>query len=299
MFQNLSPRFRAILLALFVTFLWSTSWVLIKFGLEDIPPVTFAGLRFFLAFLVLIPFYLRSSAATPLRQLTGRDWASLLGLGLLYYTITQGTMFVTLTYLPAITFSMLLNGTAVVVAVLGIPLLRELPTRLQWLGMLIFFSGVLLFFYPWDIPAALFAGYFFAAVHILANSLSAVVGRGINRQMRIHPVTVTIVSMGIGSIVMLGIGLVREPTPHLDWRSWAIIAWLAVVNTALTFTLWNLTQRTLTAVESSVINNTMLIQISILAVIFLDATLTWIELVGLALAAVGALLVQLRRRKQK
>jgi len=32
--------------ALFVTFLWSSSWVLIKFGLEEIPPLTFAGLRY-------------------------------------------------------------------------------------------------------------------------------------------------------------------------------------------------------------------------------------------------------------
>jgi drug/metabolite transporter (DMT)-like permease len=44
-----TPRLRAILQALFVTFLWSTSWVLVKIGLEDIPAVTFAGLRYFLA----------------------------------------------------------------------------------------------------------------------------------------------------------------------------------------------------------------------------------------------------------
>jgi len=295
MLQKLSPRLRAILLALLVTFLWSTSWVLIKIGLEEIPPVTFAGLRFFLAFLVLIPLYLRSNRATPLRALSRRDWGSLLGLGLLYYTITQGSMFVTLSYLPAVTFSMLLNGTAVVVAILGIPLLRELPTRLQWLGMLVFFAGVLLFFYPLNIPAALVTGYLLALVHILANSLSAIAGRGINRQKRIHPITVTIVSMGIGSMVMLAIGLLMEEMPSLSLSSWLIIGWLAVVNTAFTFTLWNLTQRTLTAVESSVINNTMLIQITILAVIFLDATLTWLEVAGLIVAAAGALLVQLRR----
>jgi len=40
MFKNISPHFRAVFLALFVTFLWSTSWVLIKIGLEDILPLT-------------------------------------------------------------------------------------------------------------------------------------------------------------------------------------------------------------------------------------------------------------------
>ncbi len=293
--KKISPQLRAILLALFVTFLWSTSWVLITIGLDDIPPVTFAGLRYFLAFLVLLPLQRRSSSGLSLKALTGKDWASLIALGLLYYTITQGTMFITLTYLPAITFSMLLNGTAVVVAILGIPLLHELPSRWQWLGMLVFFGGVFLFFYPVVIPGGQAAGYIFAFIHILGNSLSAILGRGINRQKRIHPVTVTLVSMGIGSITMLVIGIVSEPWPQMSTGSWAIIIWLAVVNTAFAFTLWNLTQQTLSAVESSVINNTMLVQITILAIIFLGATVTGMELLGLGLVSVGALMVQLRR----
>jgi drug/metabolite transporter (DMT)-like permease len=220
---------------------------------------------------------------------------SLLGLGLLFYTLTQGTMFVTLTYLPPVTFSMLLNGSALIVALLGIPLLRELPSRLQWLGMLVYILGVALFFYPLIIPSGQAIGYLFALIHILGNSLSAILGRGINRQGRIHPITVTMVSMGAGSIAMLLIGLSIESWPQLSASNWAIILWLAVVNTAFAFTLWNLTQQTLSAMESSVINNTMLIQIAILAVMFLGTTLTWVEVGGLVLVGLGALLVQLRR----
>ncbi len=297
--SRLSPHVRAILQALFVTFLWSTSWVFIKFGLEDIPPITFAGMRYFLAFLVLIPVYVRTKSTTPLRALTRRDWRNLLGLGLLYYTITQGSQFMGLNYLPAITFSLLLNGTAVIVAILGIFILHEFPTRWQWLGMFIFISGALLFFYPFVIPAGQTIGYLIAIIHILATSLSSIVGRGINRQARIHPLTVTLVSMGIGSIFLLAIGLLSEPLPHFNLTSWAIILWLAVVNTAFAFTLWNHTLRTLSAMESSVINNTMLIQITILAWIFLGETLTWIEIIGLLLAAFGALLVQLRFGRRK
>ena len=73
--------------------------------------------------------------------------------------------------------------------------------------------------------------------------------------------------------------------------------WLAVVNTALAFTLWNLTQRTLSAIETSIINNTMLIQIAILAWLFLGERLSVRAIVGLALAAIGTLIVQLRRAK--
>ena len=68
-----------------------------------------------------------------------------------------------------------------------------------------------------------------------------------------------------------------------------------MVNTALAFTLWNLTLRELSAVESSIINSTMLIQIAILAWIFLGERITWQEGAGLLLAGAGVLLVQLRR----
>jgi drug/metabolite transporter (DMT)-like permease len=72
-----SPRLRAILQALLVTTLWSTSWVLVKIGLEDIPAVTFAGLRYFLAFLILIPVFLLSKKATPPRALSRSNWLRL------------------------------------------------------------------------------------------------------------------------------------------------------------------------------------------------------------------------------
>lgn len=294
MLKGVSHHTKAVGQALFVTFLWSTSWVLIKWGLEDIPPVTFAGFRYFLAFLALVPFYRRSQQATPLRALTRRDWLNLVGLGLLYYTITQGSQFMGLAYLPAITFSLLLNATAVVVAVLAIPLLREFPTWLQWGGVLVFVAGAVVFFYPLAIPAGQGIGYVIAAVHILATSLSSIVGRGVNRGQRIHPLTVTIVSMGVGSVVMLAIGLLLEPWPQLGLRSWGIVVWLAVVNTAVAFTLWNHTLRTLSAMESSIINNTMLVQITVLAWLFLGETLTGVKIVGLVLAALGALLVQVK-----
>ena len=292
--KNISPHLTAVLQALFVTFLWSTSWVLIKFGLQDIPPLTFAGLRYFLAFLTLLPFYLLSDQKNQIQTLSRRDWGALILLGLLFYTITQGSQFLGLVYLPAITFSLLLNGTALVVAILGIFLLREIPTWLQWIGMLVFIAGAAFFFYPFEFPAGVFIGYLIAGIHILATSLSSIMGRGINRQKRLGPLTVTVVSMGIGSIAMLVIGLLVEETPRLNLTGWLIIGWLAIVNTAFSFTLWNHTLRTLSATESSVINNTMLIQISILAWLFLGETLTVLQIGGLFLAAVGTLLVQIR-----
>ena len=75
-----------------------------------------------------------------------------------------------------------------------------------------------------------------------------------------------------------------------------IVAWLAVVNTAFAFTLWNHTLRTLSAVESSILNSMMLIHIAVLAWLFLGEPLSGQKVAGMALAGTGALLVQLRRR---
>lgn len=50
---RVSPRALALAQALFVTLLWSTSWILIEIGLDGIPALTFAGLRDGLAFVLL------------------------------------------------------------------------------------------------------------------------------------------------------------------------------------------------------------------------------------------------------
>jgi drug/metabolite transporter (DMT)-like permease len=94
-------RLVAILQAVLVVTLWSSSWVLIKFGLRDIPPLTFAGLRYVIAFLVLVPLALSRSRLQGLRRLTGHDWWRLTALGLLLYAAGVGMQFVALSYLPS------------------------------------------------------------------------------------------------------------------------------------------------------------------------------------------------------
>ena len=101
--------------------------------------------------------------------------------------------------------------------------------------------------------------------------------------------------MGVGAVVLLATGFLAEDFPRLSPIHWAIVGWLAVVNTAFAFTLWNHTLRTLTAMESSIINNTMLAQVAALSWLFLGESLTWREIIGMALAGIGALIVQRRR----
>ena len=287
----------AVLQALFVTFLWSSSWVLIKFGLEEIPALTFAGLRYSLAFLILAPFVLGSrELRSSLIGLSSAGWLRLIALGLLFYTLTQGAQFVGLVYLPAVTVSLFLSFTPALVALMGIPLLSESPAPMQWGGMLIYLIGALVYLLPVEIPLAA-AGLAAAVIGLLANAGSSILGRSVNREEHLHPLVVTVVSMGVGALVLLAVGLTSQGLPSLSWKSWGLIVWLAAVNTALAFTLWNHTLRRLTAVESSLINNTMLIQIALLAWVFLDEPLSPKGVAGIILAAVGVLAVQLASPK--
>lgn len=294
---NQPSHLRAVVQAMFVTFLWSTSWVLIKFGLTDISPLPFAGLRYTLAFLCLLPFALSSRQLATLHHLPLASWLRLAALGLLFYSVTQGAQFLSLFYLPAMTTSLLLSFTIVLVALLGILLLGERPTAVQWSGTALYLVGVLVYFYPPLLPRGEVLGLIVAGVGVLANALSSVLGRHVNRSGELEPLAVTVVTMGIGAVVLLVGGFLVDGVPQLKLAHWLIILWLAAVNTAFAFTLWNHTLRILSAMESSIINNTMLFQIALLAWLFLGEELTWRRVLGMVLAALGTLAVQIHRRQ--
>jgi drug/metabolite transporter (DMT)-like permease len=287
---------RAILEALFVTFLWSTSWILIKWGLKEIPPLTFAGLRYAIAACVLLPGLWQRRAEVA--ALTRGQWLQLLALGLVFYALTQGGQFLTLKYLDAIPFSLILSFTPVFVAATGTVALRERPSRLQWIGLAATLAGAALYFGPSNPFRGAALGFMLAGLTLCANVVSSLLGRSVNRRRMASPIVVTTISMGFGALLLLGAGLGMQGLPALTLKGWGIIVWLAVANTAFAFTLWNRTLRVLSATESSVINNTMLIQIAILAWIFLGEKPGWLEIVGLLTVAGGTLLVQLRRRQR-
>lgn len=292
----MDSRPAAILLALFVVFLWATSWVLIKIGLQDIPALVFAGLRYVLAFALLLPVFFLRGGVGSLRAISRSQAVKLLALGLLLYGVTQGAQFLALAYLPAVTVNLLWSFSPVWVAALGIRFLDERPTGFQWLGILLALAGAGIYFFPAAFPANFGAGFAAAMVGILANAGASVIGREINRTRDQGPLLITVVSMGIGSAALLAAGIAIQGLPEIGLRGWGIILWLAVVNTAFAFTLWNFTLRSLTATESSVINGMMLVFIPVLAVLFLDETIDGKEFMGLAAAGAGTLLVQRRRR---
>lgn len=292
-----SPKVKSLLQAILVVSIWATSWVMIKIGLEDIPPYTFAGLRYFLAFLVLLPLAFRNTNLVEIRHLNRADWINLVLLGLFYYTINQGAVYAALAHLPAVSVSLVLSFTSIFTAWIAGRSLSEKLTTLQWLGLALNLLGAFLYFFPVQIPANQMIGLFFAFAAMIGNSFGTVLGRKANISGKASPLTITIISMGVGSIALLGWGLATEPWPQFTRQSFIFLLVMVLFNTAFAFYLWNKALKGLQATEASIINNTIIIQIALLAWVFLGEELTGLDIAGISLAFVGALIVQLPNRR--
>lgn len=300
---KIRSRTFVILQAIFVTVLWSSSWVIIKKGLKEIPPLYFASLRYLLASIVLMGLILSDhKKRNEMLNINRNNIKDLIVYGFVFITLTQGLQFVALDILPAITISFILNFTIFVVVILSTLILDEIPNRNQIIIIIVaVFSGVG-YFYPLDsVNISLYGGIILMGV-LMANSSSQIIGRQLNRTHTISPFVLTGTSMFFGSIILFIVAIFIENFQTLSFSSILIISWLAVVNTALAFTLWNDALRQLKAFEISIINNTMLPQITFLAIIFLDENPSlnqWISIIIIIIAAFLVLSLTTDKTSQK
>jgi drug/metabolite transporter (DMT)-like permease len=265
---------------------------------EALQPVTFAALRYGLAFLALIGFVAgRSTYRHQVKSLDALAWRDIAFLGLIFYTVTQGAQFIAIETQPAATSSLVLSLTPLLVTATATRSLSEKPQRSQITGAVLvalgawsYFSGQL---------GATGVGMTAALVGLAGNTASTLLGRRINRETTVSPLVITALSMAIGSLLLVVLGIGTEGVPEVSGVAWAIIVWLAVVNTAFAFTVWNLSLRRLSAVESAGINNTMLIQIAILAWLFLDEAPGAMEWMGIVAVTLGIFLTQISESRPR
>jgi drug/metabolite transporter (DMT)-like permease len=280
---------RALPEGLLVTFLWSTSYVLTKIGLRALPPLTFVAYRYIIASAVLLVIALMRSHG---RSITVKaDLPKLFLLGVAGYSVAQGLQCVGLFHLPAVTVTFLLNFTPVMVLLFGIVLLQEFPAPLQVAGMALALIGAYLFFLA-PLSGAELVGVVATLLSGLGWAAYMVLSRRFLRKDEFKPLNLTAVSMFFGAVTLLASALLTERSVEIFLREWVIILWLSLVNTALAFVLWNHALERMNAFELSVLQNTMLIQIGILAWAFLGEELTAMKLMAMLMVFTGVLIVQ-------
>jgi drug/metabolite transporter (DMT)-like permease len=217
-------------------------------------------------------------------------------LGFLGYTIAQGLQCVGLFYLPAISVTFILNFTPIIVLVLGGLLLQEYPTTQQLTGIVIVMVGAFLFFND-PLANINLIGIFVTLLSGLGWASYLVFSRLLFIKDKVKPVELTAYSMSLGTLFMTIEAYSLEKFPVITLSSWVIIFWLGLVNTAIAFLMWNHALQKLEAFEISILQNTMLIQISFLSWLFLGESLTYMKLASMVLVFFGVLIVQLKKTK--
>lgn len=282
-------RLGALLEALLVTFLWSTSYILTKIGLTEISPLVLISLRYVVASLILVPAAVLRGEH---RALDGRAALKLVFLGITGYSVAQGLQCVGLYHLPAVTVTFILNFTPVIVLTLGLVFLKTTPTPRQVAGIALVIAGAYIYF-GGGVSASSLTGVIVTFVSRLGWAAYLVAGRAFFKPGEIGPLGLSAFAMGVGTVFIAGSAWVYEGFTALSLGGWGIVLWLGVVNTAAAFFLWNHALQRVEAFEISILQNTMLIQIAILSVIFLGEKLTASKMLGMAAVFVGVLIVQL------
>jgi drug/metabolite transporter (DMT)-like permease len=282
--------------AIFVTFLWSSSFILVKFGLLEVPPLLLAALRYGIAFTILgvISLMLGETKRIDRKNVTKVNGkAALIIAGICGYTIAQGFQVVGLFYLPAVTTSFLLNFTPIFVLLLGISFLGEKGSKIQMVGLAVAIAGGSVFFSEKLSGASQLFGITIVVISGVAWAVYMVVIRRIQRVGTFGSLKLTTATMGIGTLGLVILAVLIGGLRSVSLNAMMIILWLSLGNTTLAFLLWNHALRSIHAYELSVIQNTMLIQIAILAWIFLGELLTYFMIIGVILVILGVVLVQI------
>lgn len=200
---------------LMATIMWGANFVIIKITLSEVPPLLYLGLRFSLAFLLLLPW-----CWAPRRRPTiPAAWWQSLTAGLLLFsafaTQTIGLRDIT----PGM--SGFLTGTYVImVPLLGWAINRERPARSSLVGAVLAMVGVGLL--SWQGALGIgrgdfltLAGAVFFALHFLA------LGRW---SAHIDTMFLTAAQMAVTGICSLAAALFFEPfTLQYSWRGWGAI----------------------------------------------------------------------------
>ena len=282
----------AIIEGLLVAIIWASSFVFVKMALAYMGPFTIAGLRYFLGFLILLPFMVPRLRA--LRDLPLRLWIRLIIIGIVAYTIANGAFYLSLRYLPAVTLSFVNSLGPLLVLFAGVVWLQEIPARLQVIGVAICLVGGALFFSP-GLRGGEPLGMAIGAVGMISFVAFGILAREVARDRHIDALSRTAIPLAVGGVSLLLIAIPLEGVPTLTLNGWAIVLWLALVNTTLAYVLYHHALQELTALEMNVLLNLCPLGAALLAWLLLGETLTPVQILGMIVVIFGVTLVQQMR----
>lgn len=283
-------RLLAALEVVLVTMIWATSYVFGKLTLAELGPLTMAGLRFFGGFLILLPWLLRRNGRKAF-TLPKTQWIHLALLGLCCYLIGNGAMYWSLRLLPATTVSFLMGWITLLVLVGGVIWLKERPTGRQLAGIFVALAGLMLFF-SGGFQRGEPQGLAVITIALLGFAAYGLLGRRAARDRMTDTLTLTAVPLAVGGGALLLIALPLEGWPQASPLTWGLVIWMAIVNTALGYVLYNHALQTLSAFEMNVLLNLSPVWTALFGWLLLGEVLTPWKWAGMLIVFAGIALVQ-------
>ncbi len=242
--RNAEPRKHvsrrlALLVWLCLCAIWGSTWLAIKLGLRDLPPLTFAGIRFAAAALVLFAIVRIQGLRLPTRT---RDWTLLAYTAFLTITLNYGLVFWGEQYISS-GLAAVLSAT---VPLFGLPLAHRYLAAEQlnlakvagvllgMIGVAIVCSGQLGIGGPlafWGSVGIILAALATAHAGVLIKAGGT----------HIEPSVLAGVQMAGGCIPLLLAGVVLEGNPlNFNWTplAWAALAYLIVLGSVVAFLMY-------------------------------------------------------------
>ena len=288
---------KARLVWLILCVIWGSTWLFIKIGLRDLPPLSFAGIRFLIAAAILGSLVLIRRARWPR---TRSEWLLIAISGFLQFTLNYGLVFWGEQYISS-GLAAVLQSTfplfGLVFAHFYLP--SERMTTLKVVGVLLGILGVAVIF-----SDQLTIAGSMALLGSIALVLSAFVGSYSNVLVKayggkIDPQILAATQMVCGFVPLLAAGFAAEGNPlRFRWTLSAVLSlmYLVIVGSVIAFALYYWLVRRMNVTNTMLIALVTPVVAVILGMIVLHETLNWRLVVGSGLIILGLALIVLRKQ---
>lgn len=229
---------KPLLVWLFLCVIWGTTWIFIKEGLADLPPISFAALRFAFACLLLLPIIWWKKLEIPKEK---KFWGIIFLTGFLQFFFNYGLLFWGEQFIT----SGLAAVLQAIIPVFGLFLARifvgEEITSVKIVSILLGLIGLIVIFYEQLSLNGTLAllGSLAVVVGAFGASLASVLTKA--KLQGIKPEVVVFWQMLIGQIPLWIVALTVEGNPSKflwTWKAIICILYLAVMGSIAAFWLY-------------------------------------------------------------
>jgi drug/metabolite transporter (DMT)-like permease len=279
--------------------IWGSTWLFIKLGLADLPPLTFAGIRFLIASIILLVLLRVRGLSLPRSR---RDWFLLALVGVTAFTLNYGLLFWGEQYISS-GLAALLQATApafgMIIAHYYLPAERMTPARI--IGVLVGVVGVgVIFSSQLSVagPRAL-AGSMALLFSAVCVAFSNVWVKAYSNHL--EPPVLAAGQMICGFLPLLLIGIPLEGNPlKFHWTAMAVVAlfYLSIVGSVIAFILYYWLMQNMDVTKTLLIALVTPVVAVTLGMIVLSEKLEWRTLAGGAMIISGIGLIVLRRARK-